>query len=335
MANLNETPTWEPGVYQLEEEDLVQGGPDGIDNAQAKQLGNRTQYLKQQIEAAIGEMADHLVAADPHTQYATEVWVAQQINALIDAAPGAMDTLNELAAALGDDANFAATMTTALNNRLQIAAYQKAENVVATAAGTADAITAAFTPAIAALTHGMTLHVRAAAANATTTPTFTPAAGTIAAKAIVKGNNLPLAVGDIAGAGHWLTFCYDQTLDKWVLKTPAKGVIAGVLITDFTGSNQSLAANGWQKLPGSLILQWVTGTQVSLGTAAVTSQTITLPMTFPNAILGIATGFKWGSGTAIDVSTKNESNSQIDLYSRNNSSSSSVVATPTAVLIGY
>lgn len=36
------------------------------------------------------------------------------IDALIASAPGALDTLNELAAALGNDANFAATMTTAL-----------------------------------------------------------------------------------------------------------------------------------------------------------------------------------------------------------------------------
>jgi hypothetical protein len=33
--------------------------------------------------------------------------VAQQINDLVDSAPQALDTLNELAAALGDDANFA------------------------------------------------------------------------------------------------------------------------------------------------------------------------------------------------------------------------------------
>jgi hypothetical protein len=36
------------------------------------------------------------------------------IDAVIDAAPGTLDTLNELAAALGDDPNFAATLTTTL-----------------------------------------------------------------------------------------------------------------------------------------------------------------------------------------------------------------------------
>lgn len=41
-------------------------------------------------------------------------YIAAQVAALVDAAPGALDTLNELAAALGDDANFASTVTTAL-----------------------------------------------------------------------------------------------------------------------------------------------------------------------------------------------------------------------------
>jgi hypothetical protein len=50
--------------------------------------------------------------------YATEAYAdaaaAAAAAALVDAAPGALDTLNELAAALGDDASFASTVTTAL-----------------------------------------------------------------------------------------------------------------------------------------------------------------------------------------------------------------------------
>ena len=43
------------------------------------------------------------------------------INSVINAAPGALDTLDELAAALGDDANFATTMTNALAAKVAIA----------------------------------------------------------------------------------------------------------------------------------------------------------------------------------------------------------------------
>ena len=52
------------------------------------------------------------------TQIATTGFVAAAIAALIDAAPGAMNTLNELAAALGDDPSFATTVTNALASKL-------------------------------------------------------------------------------------------------------------------------------------------------------------------------------------------------------------------------
>lgn len=45
---------------------------------------------------------------------ADQAYVAAQIAALVASSPAALDTLNELAAALGNDANFATTMTTAL-----------------------------------------------------------------------------------------------------------------------------------------------------------------------------------------------------------------------------
>lgn len=46
--------------------------------------------------------------------YATQAQVTAAVAAVVDAAPAALDTLNELAAALGDDANFASTVTTSL-----------------------------------------------------------------------------------------------------------------------------------------------------------------------------------------------------------------------------
>lgn len=46
------------------------------------------------------------------------------ISQLTAGAPAALDTLDELAAALGDDANFAATVTAALSNRVRVDAAQ-------------------------------------------------------------------------------------------------------------------------------------------------------------------------------------------------------------------
>ena len=56
--------------------------------------------------------------------YQTEAQVAAKVSALVDSAPETLDTLNELAAALGDDPNFATTVTN------QIA--QKADKTTAT-----------------------------------------------------------------------------------------------------------------------------------------------------------------------------------------------------------
>lgn len=56
------------------------------------------------------------------TQLSTTAFVAAAITSLINSAPGVLDTLDELAAALGDDANFAATMATALAGKQPLAA---------------------------------------------------------------------------------------------------------------------------------------------------------------------------------------------------------------------
>lgn len=50
------------------------------------------------------------------TDKADVTYVDQQISDLIGGAPEALDTLNELAAALADDANFASTVTTQLTD---------------------------------------------------------------------------------------------------------------------------------------------------------------------------------------------------------------------------
>jgi hypothetical protein len=49
--------------------------------------------------------------------YATQSYVNTAVSNLVDAAPGTLDTLNELAAALGDDPNFATTIATSIGTK--------------------------------------------------------------------------------------------------------------------------------------------------------------------------------------------------------------------------
>jgi len=55
------------------------------------------------------------------TDAATKGYVDTEVSNLVDSAPAALDTLNELAAALGDDANFSTTITNSIATKLPLA----------------------------------------------------------------------------------------------------------------------------------------------------------------------------------------------------------------------
>jgi hypothetical protein len=54
------------------------------------------------------------------SQQSIKAYVDAEVAGIVDSAPAALDTLNELAAALGDDANYATTTSTALGNRVRV-----------------------------------------------------------------------------------------------------------------------------------------------------------------------------------------------------------------------
>lgn len=90
---------------------------------------------------------------------------------------------------------------------------------IATAAGTANAITASYVPAPTVLADKMILYFRAIAANTTTTPTFSP--NNLTAHTIVKQGGQALAAGDIPAAGAIMEVVYDEANTRWELLNPA------------------------------------------------------------------------------------------------------------------
>lgn len=140
MANLSEQESWIDGIYQLETSDPVVAGPGGISNRQAEQLASRTAYLKKMQETTGESLQVHLAASDPHSQYApknspaltgtptapttaqtanntqiaTTAFVKSALAALVNGSPAALDTLQELANALGNDPHFSTTVVNAI-----------------------------------------------------------------------------------------------------------------------------------------------------------------------------------------------------------------------------
>ena len=107
-------------------------------NGNAADLSALTTTAKNNLVAALNELKAALDALGSSTVIndaatnLTQTWsstkvsteIAAALNALATGAPAALDTLDELAAALGDDANFAATITAALGNRVRVDAAQ-------------------------------------------------------------------------------------------------------------------------------------------------------------------------------------------------------------------
>ena len=139
---------------------------------------------------------------------------------------------------------------------------QSSNQIVATAGGTADALTATFAPAVTTLSNGIILYIRAGSANATTAPTLS--VNGLVAKTIVKGNGIALVPGDIAGAGHWIEVQYDTTFGQFVLLNPATGVavvstvprsaISGLTLSTAGASTTMSIAAGQAADSGNVVL---------------------------------------------------------------------------------
>lgn len=104
-------------------------------NNNATDLSGLTTTTKTDLVSALNELKLTIssVIDDNSTGTSTDsTWSSHKINdeitgainAIINGAPAALDTLKELADALGDDSNFSATIVAALDNRVRVDASQ-------------------------------------------------------------------------------------------------------------------------------------------------------------------------------------------------------------------
>lgn len=90
-------------------------GVHGIADTSALETQTGAQSKADAAQTAAEGYADTVAAA---AEAAANSYTDTELAGLIDSAPGALDTLNELAAALGDDADFIGTVTTALAGKV-------------------------------------------------------------------------------------------------------------------------------------------------------------------------------------------------------------------------
>lgn len=96
MANLQETAQWETGIYQLETSDPVMGGADGVDNRQAKQLGNRTLWLKNELEQMSRAIPEAVTKSDAiNSNNSATVATSKAVKTAYDKAVAAKEAADE------------------------------------------------------------------------------------------------------------------------------------------------------------------------------------------------------------------------------------------------
>lgn len=165
------------------------------------------------------------------------------------------------------------------------------------AGGTADAITATYSPAITALVDGQLAFFRATAANATTTPTFAP--NGLTARTITKRGGTAVIAGDIPGNLTEVILRYNLANTRWELLNPASAavlsaqqgfsMINGTFVASQNGSIMTLALKtfgGGDPAPGDPVYVMfrnptaATGDYTLLPVVAATSITTTVAGTF-------------------------------------------------------
>jgi hypothetical protein len=194
---------------------------------------------------------------------ASITYVDSSIAALVNSAPGALDTLKELADALGDDANFAATMTSALALKAPLASPAFTGHPTGVTEATGDSSTRLATTAL------VDAKISAAA----------PAVSSVFGRtgAVVSANNdysyaqlsgLPqLAMTKAAVASNFLT-SYTSTTGLFTAAQPAFTDISG---TAATGQIPNLAAS---KITSGMLALAQGGTNADLSATGGASQVL-------------------------------------------------------------
>ena len=278
--------------------------------------------LSAQDKTDIGNLSGTNTGDQDLSSYATQSYVGTQISNLVDSSPATLNTLNELAAALGDDPNFATTTANSIGTKLPLAGGTLTGGLTGTTAGFSGSINASGNSnsfgnttigALAASTGTFSASVTAAGnSNSFGTSTF---AGNV---------TLAKAVGDTELLIEADTNNNNENYNPRLHLRQDGGAISayfglnGDTDNTFTGA---LANGAYIKAAGSI--QFANGSGTDLAMTIDTSQNVGIGTTSvftSNHILNLS-----GTGIAIKNDTNGSSNNWSSIKNTSTSSGSNLV----------
>ena len=155
------------------------------------------------------------------TDAATKGYVNTQIAAVVASAPGTLDTLDELAAALGDDPNFATTVATSIGTKVAKAgdsmtgALSMGNNKVtdlATPTASTDAVNKTYIDTLFGSTTSAAASATAAATSATSASTSATSAATSASSALTSATSAATSASSAATSATSAASTYSSVI---------------------------------------------------------------------------------------------------------------------------
>ena len=134
--NIATTGTAATGALTVTGNISVSGQVDGVDIATLNNSKNSLSTVNGTI--LNGVIATTQAQSDNTGKIATTAYVKTAVANVVDSAPGTLDTLNELAAALGDDANYATTTANTIGTKLPKSGGQMTGNITMAGSQTVD-----------------------------------------------------------------------------------------------------------------------------------------------------------------------------------------------------
>jgi hypothetical protein len=172
-----------------------------------------------------------------NTDAATKAYVDTQVSNLVDAAPGALDTLNELAAAINDDANFSTTVTNSIATKVAKAgdsmtgALSMGNNKItdlATPTSSSDAVPKSYIDTVFGSTTSAAASATSAANSATAAATSATSAATSASSALTSATSAATSAASAATSATSAAASYSS-----VIGLTGAGIVRDMgLITD-------------------------------------------------------------------------------------------------------
>ncbi|GKQ95959.1 gp53-like domain-containing protein [Aeromonas hydrophila] len=322
MANVTETPSYDAGIYQIETTDPVLGGPNGIANAQAKGLANRTAFLKQQIDQLnSGQLTPNWIASQTYVQEQLQKLDAKQsvrAATVANITLSGVQTIDGVVLTVGERV-LVKDQTAAAQNGIYLVAAQSWTRAtdadddaklnsgarIAVEGGDINAGKVWYLATIGAISVGSTalLFVDEHPSATETVKGVTRYATQAEVDEQIEANQKDDAVVTVKKLWAWVKQASETVLGMMKVATQAQtnaGTLDNVAITPKklrAGFVISTGANGYIAFPtwmGGLIIQWFSFTPTSTAQA-----TLSFPIVFPNNFLAFLSGTAGSGGATI------------------------------------